>query len=77
LVGVHGERALLAVDDVRAVRAGALLFVDVRVRVPKTLPVVEAAALEERMRVALVDVRREVAEVRVKFVPTDEEKKER
>ncbi|KAH8119648.1 cation efflux family-domain-containing protein [Phellopilus nigrolimitatus] len=73
---VEEERGVLRkVDDLRAVRAGALLFVDVRVRVPRALPVGDAVALEARIDSALRAVRKELAEVRVKFVPADEEER--
>lgn len=58
-----------SVEEVRAMRAGALLFVDVKVRVPNELTVGEVAELEERIVQTLREVRKEIAEVRVKFVP--------
>lgn len=60
------------VEEVRAMRSGALLFVDVRVRVPKELTMGHASMLEQRVKDALTAVRQDVFEVRVKFVPVDE-----
>ncbi|EJD03426.1 uncharacterized protein FOMMEDRAFT_28909 [Fomitiporia mediterranea MF3/22] len=69
---------LKGIDELRAMRAGALLFVDVKVRVSSSLPVSDASALETRIREALIAVRKEIAEVRVKFVPeSSEQEKER
>ena len=50
------------------------MFVDVAICVPPSLPVSDATVIETRIADALVNARREVAEVRIKFVPTQEEK---
>ena len=58
---------LLAVTDLRAMRTGANMFVDLTAHVPAQLTVDEATAVERRIREALVEVRRDVKEVRVRF----------
>ena len=63
---------LLGVSDIRALRRGANMFVDLTAHVPAALSVAEAAALEARVRDALVAARRDVKEVRVRFRPVDE-----
>ncbi|KAH9940443.1 cation efflux protein [Epithele typhae] len=60
---------LLAVTDLRAMRSGAHMMVDLVAHVPAGLSVEDAATLEERIHDALVRTRREVKEVRVKFHP--------
>ncbi|PCH43471.1 hypothetical protein WOLCODRAFT_138360 [Wolfiporia cocos MD-104 SS10] len=64
---------LLAVRDLRAMRAGAMMFVDVIAEVPRTLSVGETSALEGAIARALKGAKKEVSEVRVKFYPVDEE----
>ncbi|KAL5484783.1 MMT2 [Sanghuangporus weigelae] len=68
-----GEGPLRGIRDLRALRAGALLFVDLKARVAPELTVAETARLEERIADALRSVRKEIAEVRVKFVPADDD----
>ncbi|KAF9813691.1 hypothetical protein IEO21_05407 [Rhodonia placenta] len=68
----HTEN-LRAIRDLRAMRAGALMFVDLTAEVPRTLSVEEASDLEGKISRALKGARKEVAEVRVKFRPVDEE----
>ena len=53
-------------------RSGALMFVDVSICVPPSLPISEAVALEKKIHEALTKARREVSEVRVKFIPNDD-----
>ena len=59
--------ALLAVSDVRAMRTGANMVVDLTAHVPRTLSVADAEAVERAIREALVRARRDVKEVRVRF----------
>ena len=65
-------QSLLAVQDLRAMRAGALMFVDVVAHVPRSLSVEDASVLEGRIARALKAARKEVSEVRVRFRPVDE-----
>ncbi len=58
---------LLAVSDLRAMRTGANMFVDLTAHVPAQLTVEEVTAVEGRIREALVEARRDVKEVRVRF----------
>ena len=53
-------------------RSGALMFVDVSIRVPPSLPISEAVALEKKIHETLTKARREISEVRVKFIPNDD-----
>ena len=55
--------------SLRAQRSGANIFVDVAARVPSSLSVSEAVAVEDSIREALIQSRPDVREVRVKFVP--------
>lgn len=64
---------LKGVDEVKAMRSGALLFVDVRARVSTNLTVGSTSMLEQRIKDSLVAVRKDVFEVRVRFVPVDED----
>ena len=61
---------LLAVSDLRAMRTGANMFVDLIAHVPAQLTVEEATTIERRIRDALVEARRDVKEVRVRFHAT-------
>ena len=65
--------ALLRVSDLRAMRTGANMFVDLTAHVPADLRVADAAALEEHIREALVAVRKDVKEVRVRFHPVSKD----
>ncbi len=67
------SEALLAITDLRAMRTGANMFVDLTAHVPRTLSVEDAAAVEQEIRDALVKARRDVKEVRVKFKPVRED----
>ncbi|KAI0743396.1 cation efflux family-domain-containing protein [Daedaleopsis nitida] len=64
--------SLLAVTDVRAMRTGANMFVDLNAHVPAGLSVDDAVVLETEIREALVKARRDIKEVRVRFRPTKE-----
>ncbi|KAL0072445.1 mitochondrial metal transporter [Marasmius tenuissimus] len=63
------------ITDLRARRAGSLLYVDLTAEVPGTLTVEQLSALEEEILATMKAKRREVAEVRVKFRPTKTETK--
>lgn len=73
-IGSPSERSLLAVKDLRAMRAGALMFVDLTAEVPRTLNVADTSALESRIARSLKAAKKEITEVRVKFSPVDVEK---
>ena len=60
-------QTLLAISDLRAMRTGANMFVDLTANVPAQLSVDEATAVEQRIRETLVKARRDVKEVRVRF----------
>ncbi|KAL0571153.1 mitochondrial metal transporter [Marasmius crinis-equi] len=62
----------ISISDLRARRAGSLLYVDLTAEVASGLTVEELATLEERILGAMKEKRREVAEVRVKFKPKPE-----
>ncbi|KAH9894913.1 hypothetical protein C8Q73DRAFT_692188 [Cubamyces lactineus] len=64
---------LLDIADLRAMRTGANMFVDVVAHVPAGLSVVEAVEVEDRIKSALVEARRDVKEVRVRFKPVEGE----
>ncbi|KDQ53548.1 hypothetical protein JAAARDRAFT_39236 [Jaapia argillacea MUCL 33604] len=65
------ERSILAIRNIRARRAGALVFVDLTADVPRTLSVEETSSLEGSISRTLKEAGKEVAEVRVKFNPVD------
>ena len=69
-------QTLLAISDLRAMRTGANMFVDLTAHVPAALPVADAAEVERDIRDALVRVRRDVKEVRVRFRPVPEDDRE-
>jgi len=64
---------LLGIRDLRAMRAGATMFVDVIADVPPTMTMRDAAAIEGDITKKLKSVRREISEVRVKFNVVDKE----
>jgi len=61
----------LGFRDLRARRAGSMLFVDVTVTVPADLSVAQTAALDDKIQRTVKESKKEVAEVRVKFVPQE------
>ncbi|EMD37635.1 hypothetical protein CERSUDRAFT_50448, partial [Gelatoporia subvermispora B] len=63
---------LFAIRDVRAVRAGANMFVDLVAEVPSSITVETTAQLEAQITATLKEARREIKEVRVKFRPVEE-----
>lgn len=56
---------LLGVRNVRAVRSGSVMFVDLTADVPATMTVLDAHEVERRVRDAIMESRSEVKEVRV------------
>lgn len=69
-----GAGTLLGVSDLRAMRTGANMFVDVVAHVPARLSVEGVVDVERRIREALVGARRDVKEVRVRFRPAEVER---
>jgi divalent metal cation (Fe/Co/Zn/Cd) transporter len=59
--------ALLGVRNLRAVRSGALMFVDLIADVPPQMSIQDATQLDQRITSVLKEARREISEVRVKF----------
>jgi len=59
--------ALLGIHDLRAMRAGATMFVDVIADVTPTMTMRDAAVIERNITERLKSARREISEVRVKF----------
>ncbi|CAE7097862.1 unnamed protein product [Rhizoctonia solani] len=57
--------SLLGVRNVRAVRSGSLMFVDLTADVPAAMTVLDAHEVEKRVRDAIMEGRSEVKEVRV------------
>lgn len=60
---------LIGISDIRARRAGSLIYVDLTAQVTETLTIADSAVLEDSIIQMLQKERKEVAEVRVKFVP--------
>ncbi|KAF5370648.1 hypothetical protein D9758_001999 [Tetrapyrgos nigripes] len=59
--------SILSISELRARRAGSLLYVDLVAHVSSTLTVQELDVLEEQILTSMKEKRKEVAEVRVKF----------
>ena len=62
---------LLGIRDIRARRAGSLMFVDLTASVSGQMNVHDASDLEVRITQALKKARKEIAEVRIKFESSD------
>lgn len=62
---------ILGIKNLRAMRAGALMFVDVEVEVPSRLSIGEAKEVEDEIERRLREKRKEIKEVRIKFYPID------
>jgi divalent metal cation (Fe/Co/Zn/Cd) transporter len=60
--------SLLSVSDIRARKAGSLMYVDLTARVPPQLSMLKAQEVEESITETLKKEKREVADVRVRFV---------
>lgn len=69
----HPSSALLGIRDLRAMRAGATMFVDVVADVPPIMAMRDAAVIEKNITQKLKSVRREISEVRVKFNVVEKE----
>ncbi|EJD52748.1 cation efflux protein [Auricularia subglabra TFB-10046 SS5] len=66
-----GSSKLVGIDSLRAVRSGSLMFVDVTARVRGDASVAELTGIEELIRDRLVERKKEVHEVRVRFRSTE------
>ena len=64
---VPSPSALFGIHDLRAMRAGATMFVDVVADVSPVMTMRDAAVIEKNITQKLKSVRREISEVRVKF----------
>jgi divalent metal cation (Fe/Co/Zn/Cd) transporter len=64
---VPSPSVLLGVHDLRAMRAGATMFVDVVADVSPTMTMRDAVVIERNITEKLKSARREISEVRVKF----------
>lgn len=64
---------LLSVRDVRAVRSGAVMFVDLIAVLPPDTLMREAHVVQEGISKRLRSQRKEISEVRVRLVPDDAE----
>ena len=60
---------ILAIEKLRARRAGAQMFVDLVAKVPGTISIDQSFELEGKIAGALKESRKEISDVRVKFVP--------
>jgi len=67
----HLDRTLLGIRQLRARRAGSLMFVDLTADVSGMLNIHEASSLEHRITQTLKNARKEVTDVRVSFNPVD------
>ncbi|CAE6365516.1 unnamed protein product [Rhizoctonia solani] len=65
-------RSLLGIRNVRAVRSGSLMFVDLTADVPAGMTVLDAHDVEKRVRDAIMQGRSEVKEVRVHLHAVEE-----
>ncbi|KAJ3490390.1 hypothetical protein NLI96_g1502 [Meripilus lineatus] len=65
---------LLEIRNLRAMRTGASMLVDIEAIVPRDLSISGAVDLEDRVKRTLKGARKEISEVRVKFIPVDREK---
>ncbi|KAF8590979.1 hypothetical protein K439DRAFT_1627409 [Ramaria rubella] len=62
---------LLSISEVRAVRSGALMFVDLVAVLPANTSIRDAFVVQETIRRRLISQRKEISEVRVKLVPDE------
>jgi len=65
----HHTENLLGIRDLRAMRSGALMVVDLTAEVSPSLSIKDASRLEEKVAMALKASRKEISEVRIKFRP--------
>ncbi|KAF8630651.1 hypothetical protein AX15_002801 [Amanita polypyramis BW_CC] len=59
---------ILAIEELRARRAGAQMFVDLVAKVPGTISVDQSLELEKKIVESLKESRKEISDVRVRFV---------
>ena len=67
---------LQSIHDVRAVRSGALMFVDLIAVLPADTTMRDAYVVQEGIKRRLVNSRKEISEVRVKLIPSLEEEQQ-
>ena len=65
---------IVSIQHLRARHAGSLLFVDLVAEVPGYITVSQSSALEREIEHLMKSARKEIAEVRVTFRPTDKVK---
>ncbi|KXN85377.1 Mitochondrial metal transporter 2 [Leucoagaricus sp. SymC.cos] len=71
--GTHDDtRTLIRVQQLRARRAGSMLFVDLTAKVNPNLSVAQTMHLEDKITRTMKEAKKEVAEVRVRFEPASE-----
>jgi len=63
--------SLIGVQHLRARRSGSLMFVDLTANVAGSMSVDDASALDGKITQTLMEARKEITEVRVKFEPRD------
>jgi divalent metal cation (Fe/Co/Zn/Cd) transporter len=63
---------LQSIHDVRAVRSGALMFVDLIAVLSADTTMRDAFVVQEEIKRRLVSHRKEISEVRIKLVPEDQ-----
>ncbi|KAF5380561.1 hypothetical protein D9615_004483 [Tricholomella constricta] len=74
LTSTDATSQLRAIRDLRARRSGSRMFVDLTAAVSGTISVRDASTLDEKIARTLKEARKEIAEVRVKFQPLDQDK---
>ena len=62
---------LLSIENLRARRAGAQMFVDLTVKVPGAVTIEQSSQLEKKIVQTLKEVRKEIADIQVKFKSQD------
>ncbi|KAK7053352.1 mitochondrial metal transporter [Paramarasmius palmivorus] len=70
LLSESSTPSIHSINNIRARRAGSLLYVDLVAEVPGDLTVQQLAELEDRILHTMKEKRKEVAEVRVRFRPS-------
>ena len=72
-LAMTSSSSLLCVRDLRGKRSGSVMFVDLTADVSGLLSVRETSELEGKITSTLKNARKEIAEVRVKFHPVDDD----
>jgi len=62
---------LLSIENVRARRAGAQMFVDLTVKVPGAVTVDQSSQIEKKIVQTLKEARKEISDIQVKFKSQD------